>query len=141
MENAAAIAEYLDRNGLVSKVYYPGLGSHPGHEIAARQQQSFGAMISFEINASEEEIAVFLSSVKLFTLAESLGGVESLVAHPATMTHAAMSAEDQAAAGISSRLLRLSVGIEHVDDLLADLATGFEAVRQHRQNRKVRSVA
>jgi len=141
VENAGSIAEFLDGNGLVSKVYYPGLSSHPGHELAARQQDSFGAMISFEIDASEEEIAVFLSAVKLFTLAESLGGVESLVAHPATMTHAAMSAEDQAAAGISSRLLRLSVGIEHVDDLLADLAAGFEAVRQHRQKRKVRSVA
>ena len=141
VENAGSIAEFLDGNGLVSKVYYPGLSSHPGHELAARQQDSFGAMISFEIDASEEEIAVFLSSVKLFTLAESLGGVESLVAHPATMTHAAMSAEDQAAAGISSRLLRLSVGIEHVDDLLADLAAGFEAVTRHRQKKKVRSVA
>jgi len=141
VENASAIAEYLDGNGLVSKVYYPGLSSHPGHELAERQQKSFGAMISFEIDARDEEIAVFLSSLKLFTLAESLGGVESLVAHPATMTHAAMSDEDQRAAGISSRLLRLSVGIEHVDDLLADLATGFEALRRFRQTKKVRSVA
>jgi cystathionine gamma-synthase len=140
-ENAAAVAEFLDGHGLVSKVYYPGLRSHTGHGLAKRQQESFGAMISFEIDASEEEIAVFLSSVNLFTLAESLGGVESLVAHPASMTHAAMSAEDQAAAGISSRLLRLSVGIEYLGDLLADLDQGFEAVCQHRQHKKVRSVA
>jgi len=98
-------------------------------------------MISFEIDASADEIPVFLSAVNLFTLAESLGGVESLVAHPASMTHGAMSVEDQEAAGISTRLLRLSVGIEHVDDLLADLAAGFEAVDQFRQQGKVRSVA
>jgi cystathionine gamma-synthase len=140
-ENAAATADYLDRHKGVKKVYYPGLRSHPGHGLAKRQQESFGAMISFEIDASTEEIPVFLRNLKLFTLAESLGGVESLVAHPASMTHAAMSAEDQAAAGISSRLLRLSIGIEHVDDLLADLATGFEAVRRHRESGKVRSVA
>jgi len=135
-ENAAAVADCLDGSDLVSKVYYPGLKSHPGHDLAKKQQDSFGAMISFEIDACEEEIAVFLSSVKLFTLAESLGGVESLVAHPASMTHAAMSAEDQEAAGICSCLLRLSVGIEHVEDLLADLEQGFEAVRRFRQNKK-----
>ncbi len=140
-ENAAAVADYLDSSSLVDKVYYPGLASHPGHELARQQQESFGAMISFEIDATQQEIPVFLSAIKLFTLAESLGGVESLVAHPASMTHAAMSAEDQAAAGISSCLLRLSVGIEHVDDLLADLEQGFEAVRHYRQQSKVRSVA
>jgi cystathionine gamma-synthase len=140
-ENAASVADYLDSSNLVSKVYYPGLTSHPGHELARQQQESFGAMISFEIDATEQEIPVFLSAIKLFTLAESLGGVESLVAHPASMTHAAMSAEDQASAGISSCLLRLSVGIEHVEDLLADLENGFEAVRLYRQQGKVRSVA
>jgi cystathionine gamma-synthase len=140
-ENAAAVADYLDGSSLVGKVYYPGLASHPGHELARQQQESFGAMISFEIDATQQEIPVFLSAINLFTLAESLGGVESLVAHPASMTHAAMSAEDQAAAGISSCLLRLSVGIEHVDDLLADLEQGFEAVRHYRQQSKVRSVA
>jgi cystathionine gamma-synthase len=140
-ENASAIAAFLEGNSGVSRVFYPGLKSHPGHELAARQQESFGAMISFEIDASADEIPVFLSAVSLFTLAESLGGVESLVAHPASMTHAAMSAADQEAAGISARLLRLSVGIEHVDDLLADLAAGFEAVRRHRQHGEVRSVA
>ncbi len=131
-ENAALVAEALDSNELVEKVYFPGLKEHPGHEVAARQQMGFGAMISFELAGAESEIPVFLNALKLFTLAESLGGVESLVAHPATMTHAAMSAEDQAKAGISSRLLRLSVGIEHVDDLLADLSNGFAAVKQSR---------
>ncbi|MGK2926052.1 MAG: cystathionine gamma-synthase [Lysobacterales bacterium] len=140
-ENAAAVAEFLDGHPGVARVYYPGLGSHPGHELARRQQESFGAMISFEIEASDEEIPVFLRELRLFTLAESLGGVESLVAHPASMTHAAMCPADQAAAGISARLLRLSVGIEHVDDLRADLATGLEAVSSHRAAGKVRSVA
>jgi cystathionine gamma-synthase len=140
-ENAAAIADFLDGQEHVRKVYYPGLRSHPGHGLAKRQQESFGAMISFEIDAKDEEIPVFLRCLKLFTLAESLGGVESLVAHPASMTHAAMSDEDQQAAGISSTLLRLSIGIEHVDDLLADLAQGFEALRRHRDATEVRSVA
>ncbi|MBT8047035.1 MAG: cystathionine gamma-synthase [Xanthomonadales bacterium] len=140
-ENAAAVAAFLDGSNGVRKVYYPGLSSHPGHGLARRQQESFGAMISFEIDASEEEIPVFLSALKLFTLAESLGGVESLVAHPASMTHAAMCAEDQAAAGICPRLLRLSVGIEHVEDLLGDLAAGFDAIGRQRQGAKVKSVA
>jgi cystathionine gamma-synthase len=140
-ENAAAVAEFLNGRVGVRKVYYPGLRSHPGHGLARRQQQSFGAMISFEIDAAEEEIPLFLGSLRLFTLAESLGGVESLVAHPASMTHAAMSGEDQAAAGIRSTLLRLSIGIEHVDDLLADLDAGFEALRLHRKSSDVRSVA
>jgi len=140
-ENAAAVAGFLDGHELVRKVCYPGLKSHPGHDLAAKQQESFGAMISFEIDATQEEIPVFLAAVKLFTLAESLGGVESLVAHPASMTHAAMSAADQQAAGISSRLLRLSVGIENAGDLLADLERGFEALFLHRQQASVRSVA
>ena len=97
-------------------------------------------MISFEIAASEEEIQVFLSALELFTLAESLGGVESLVAHPASMTHAAMTVEDQRAAGISQQLLRLSVGIEHVNDLSRDLERGFEAVRRHRSQPRVASL-
>jgi cystathionine gamma-synthase len=139
--SAGVIAAALEENELVDKVYYPGLASHDGHELAAPQQEGFGAMISFEIEASEEEIPLFLGSLNLFTLAESLGGVESLVAHPASMTHAAMSEEDQARAGISSRLLRLSVGIEHIDDLQADLENGFQAVLQGRKARRVRSVA
>ena len=140
-ENAAAVANFLDGHDLTGKVFYPGLAGHPGHDVAARQQDSFGAMISFEIDAGADELPVFLSALELFTLAESLGGVESLVAHPASMTHAAMSDADQEAAGISATLLRLSVGIEHVDDLLADLAGGFEAVRRYRKSGEVRSVA
>jgi cystathionine gamma-synthase len=140
-ESAALIANELEQHEFVRRVYYPGLSTHPGHEVAARQQAGFGAMISFELDGDEAEIAVFLQALQLFTLAESLGGVESLVAHPATMTHAAMSAEDQAAAGISGRLLRLSVGIEHAGDLWADLEEGFGAVRAFRKQRKVRSVA
>jgi len=131
-QNASAIAEMLAASDLVDRVYFPGLPEHPGHAIAARQQQGFGAMISFELAANEDEIPVFLHALQLFTLAESLGGVESLVAHPASMTHAAMPARDQAAAGITGTLLRLSVGIEHVEDLLHDLQTAFTAVLQHR---------
>jgi cystathionine gamma-synthase len=140
-QNAGVIAESLEENELVAKVYYPGLASHEGHQLAARQQAGFGAMISFEIEASTDEIPLFLSALNLFTLAESLGGVESLVAHPASMTHAAMSEEDQAKAGITCQLLRLSVGIEHIDDLQADLDNGFDAVLQYRKIQKVRSVA
>ncbi|HLF29873.1 MAG TPA: cystathionine gamma-synthase [Xanthomonadales bacterium] len=140
-QNAGTIAELLAASELIEKVYYPGLVDHPGHATAARQQQGFGAMISFELDASEEEIPVFLEALQLFTLAESLGGVESLVAHPASMTHAAMSPEDQAAAGITQRLLRLSVGIEHVDDLLADLQCAFDAVVRLRERKPMRGVA
>ena len=140
-ENALAIAHKLASSDLVDRVYFPGLADHPGHAIAARQQQGFGAMISFELRASDVEIPVFLEALQLFTLAESLGGVESLVAHPASMTHAAMSALDQDAAGITSRLLRLSVGIEHVEDLVADLQRGFDAVSRQRRQAPVRGVA
>ena len=140
-EIAGKIAVALEENELVGKVYYPGLASHPGHEIAARQQLGFGAMMSFELDVEADAIAVFLHELQLFTLAESLGGIESLVAHPASMTHAAMSVEDQQAAGISYSLLRLSVGIEHVDDLLADLENSFAAVVRYQKKQAVRSVA
>ena len=120
-ENAEAIAEALDRHPAVSRVHYPGLSSHPGHALAQRQQRHAGAMISFELAGGEPAVRAFLDGLRYFTLAESLGGVESLVAHPATMTHAAMSAEARAQAGITDGLLRLSVGIESAADLLADL--------------------
>ena len=134
-ENALQVAALLDQHDLVDKVYFPGLVDHPGHDIAARQQQGFGAMISFELAAAYDEIPIFLESLSLFTLAESLGGVESLVAHPATMTHAAMTEEDQLAAGITNKLLRLSVGIENVADLIEDLQQGFDAIEQNRTGR------
>ena len=120
-ENANAIAALLDAHPVVSKVYFPGLASHPGHVVAARQQKGFGAMLSVELDGGEEAVRAFVEGLRYFTLAESLGGVESLVAHPATMTHAAMTPEARAKAGISDGLLRLSVGIEATDDLLADL--------------------
>ena len=103
-------------------VHYPGLARHPGHALARRQQDGFGAMVSFELEGGVPAVRAFLAGLRWFTLAESLGGVESLIAHPATMTHAAMSADARATAGIGDGLLRLSVGIEHADDLLADLA-------------------
>jgi cystathionine gamma-synthase len=124
-ENADAVAALLDAHPAVSKVYFPGLETHPGHAVAARQQKGFGAMISFELDGGEDEVRAFVDGLRYFTLAESLGGVESLVAHPASMTHAAMTAEARARAGISDGLLRLSVGIEAGDDLLADLAAGL----------------
>lgn len=124
-ENATAIAALLDAHPVVSKVYFPGLGSHPGHAVAARQQKGFGAMLSVELDGGEEAVRAFVEGLRYFTLAESLGGVESLVAHPATMTHAAMTPEARAKAGISDGLLRLSVGIEATDDLLADLAAAL----------------
>jgi cystathionine gamma-synthase len=138
--NATAIAALLNASDIVDKVYFPGLAEHPGHEVASGQQLGFGAMVSFELGGSAEEVPLFLEALQLFTLAESLGGVESLVAHPASMTHAAMSQADQDAAGITSNLLRLSVGIEHIDDLVADLQGGFAAVYQHRQIAQLRGV-
>lgn len=120
-ENAHRIAERLDNHDAVSRIYYPGLSSHPGHALAQRQQKGFGAMLSFEIAGGNDAIEAFVDGLRYFSLAESLGGVESLVAHPATMTHASMAPEARAVAGISDSLLRLSVGIEDGDDLLADL--------------------
>ncbi len=125
-ENAYALAPLLDRHHAVDAVYFPGLESHPGHALAARQQRGFGAMISFELAGGVDAVRSFIDGLQYFTLAESLGGVESLVAHPASMTHAAMSAEARAAAGIGDGLLRLSVGIEALDDLVADIQCGLE---------------
>jgi len=124
-ENANAIAALLDTHPVVSKVYFPGLATHPGHAVAARQQKGFGAMLSVELDGGEEAVRAFVEGLRYFTLAESLGGVESLVAHPATMTHAAMTPEARAKAGISDGLLRLSVGIEATEDLLADLGAAL----------------
>ena len=120
-ENTQALVTLLEAHPAVQRVHYPGLENHPGHAVAARQQRGFGAMLSVELEGGEAAVRAFVDGLRCFTLAESLGGVESLVAHPATMTHAAMSADARAAAGIGDGLLRLSVGIEHVDDLLADV--------------------
>ena len=125
-ENTQAIVTLLEDHPAVRALHYPGLASHPGHAVAARQQTGFGAMLSLELEGGEAAVRAFVDGLELFTLAESLGGVESLVAHPATMTHAAMTAEARAAAGISDGLVRLSVGIEHADDLVADLAAALD---------------
>ncbi|MEO6247100.1 MAG: cystathionine gamma-synthase [Sphingomicrobium sp.] len=125
-ENTAAIVDLLAGHAAVSKVHYPGLASHPGHAIAARQQHGFGAMLSFDLAGGEAAVRRLLDGMELFSLAESLGGVESLIAHPATMTHAAMTDEARAQAGIGAGLLRVSVGIEHIDDLLAELGAGLD---------------
>ena len=124
-ENAARVASLLAAHPAVARVFWPGLATHQGHALAARQQHGFGAMLSFELEGGLDAIAPFLDGLRCFSLAESLGGVESLVAHPATMTHAAMSADARRAAGIGEGLLRLSIGIEDADDLCADLDAGL----------------
>jgi cystathionine gamma-synthase len=126
-ENAARVVNLLDGHGAVKRLYYPGLSAHPGHTIAASQQDGFGAMVSFELYGGIDCVERFVNALQCFTLAESLGGVESLIAHPATMTHASMDETARATAGICDSLLRLSVGIEHADDLVADLAAALDA--------------
>lgn len=125
--NAATLAGILDEHGAVARVFYPGLASHPGHDVARKQQRGFGGMLSFELKGGEPAARTFLETVELFTLAESLGGVESLSCHPATMTHATFDAQSLAAAGISRGLVRLSVGIEATEDLVRDVLTGLDA--------------
>jgi cystathionine gamma-synthase len=125
-ENTQVLAGLLEGHRAVRAVHYPGLASHPGHALATRQQSGFGAMLSVELDGGEAAVRAFLDGLECFTLAESLGGVESLVAHPATMTHAAMTPAVRAAAGIGDGLLRLSVGIEHADDLAADIGAALE---------------
>jgi cystathionine gamma-synthase len=124
-ENTQALVALAQAHPAVVAVHYPGLPAHPGHALAARQQHGFGAMFSIELRQGERAVRAFLDGLQYFTLAESLGGVESLVAHPATMTHASMSLAARQQAGIGDGLLRLSVGIEHVDDLCADLAAAL----------------
>ena len=120
---AQQLAEFLLAHPAVGKVHYPGLPSHPQHDLAQRQQKGFGGMLSFELKeGGNERLNHVLRSMKWFTLAESLGGVESLVAHPASMTHASMTPEARRRAGISDDLIRLSIGLENVEDLRSDLA-------------------
>jgi cystathionine gamma-synthase len=126
--NAQAVAEFLEKQKSVKRVYFPGLATHPGHEIAKRQQSGFGAIVTLEVQGGVDGAKRFSEALELFSLAESLGGVESLVAHPATMTHAAMAPEARAAAGLVDGLLRLSIGIESTDDLLRDLTNGIRAL-------------
>jgi cystathionine beta-lyase/cystathionine gamma-synthase len=131
-ENAAAIAEALKGQPLVRRVYFPGLPEHPGHAIAARQMSGFGGMVSFELAGSVDEVVRFVSSRRYFALGESLGGVKSLVCHPARMTHASIPAETRAALGLSDTLVRLSTGCENARDLVGDLLEGLVAIAQAR---------
>ncbi len=126
-ESAERLASVLDGHAAVDRVYYPGLPDHPGHEIAARQQQGFGGMISFEIDGDESAVRRFVDSLEYFSLAESLGGVESLVCHPPSMTHAAMCETALAEAGVHRNLIRLSVGLESTEDLVGDVVQALEA--------------
>jgi cystathionine gamma-synthase len=125
--NTEAVVAALVRHEAVRQVFYPGLATHPGHETARRQQRGFGAMVSFTLRGGRSAVERFAGTVRCFTLAESLGGVESLVAHPATMTHASMDEASRARAGISDALLRLSVGIEDPSDLVADIELALDA--------------
>lgn len=124
--NAQQIAAMLDAHPAVSKVYYPGLSTHPGHALAGRQQDGFGSVLSFDLKGSTQNVMALVERLSCFSLAESLGGVESLVCHPATMTHRAMTEEARAKAGITDQLVRLSVGIEDADDLIGDLREALE---------------
>ena len=126
-ESATLIANVLCEHDNVAQVFYPGLADHPGHELAKKQQRGFGGMVSFEIDGGEAAVRAFVENLEYFSLAESLGGVESLVCHPASMTHAPVSEERKAAAGITPTLIRLSVGLESAEDLVADLVAALDA--------------
>ncbi len=128
-ESASQVANVLDAHELVDRVYYPGLETHEGHDIAKRQQRGFGGMVSFEIKGGEASVRTFVNNLKNFSLAESLGGVESLVCHPPSMTHAPVCEEALAEAGIRPNLVRLSVGLEGSEDLISDILEALEAVR------------
>lgn len=131
--NARRVANFLAEHDLVEKVYYPGLPNHPGHEIARRQMKDFGGMVSFVLKADVETSRRFLKKLKIITLAESLGGVKSLICHPPSMTHASVEPEVRRAAGIADGLIRISVGIEDAEDLIEDLSRALEAVRPARR--------
>lgn len=131
-KNAIKIAEYLENHPLVRKVYYPGLSSHPQHELAKRQMRGFGGMLSFELKGGLKETIKFIKNLKIFTLAESLGGVESLIELPALMTHASLSKKEREKIGIRDTLIRVSVGIEDIEDLIEDLEKGFRSLKEHK---------
>lgn len=129
-ENAKAVAQFLATHPAIETVYFPGLEDHPQHDLAKQQQNGFGAMLSFELKGGVDAVKALFANVSLFTLAQSLGGVESLISHPSTMTHAGMDIEAQKAAGISQSLVRISVGIEHIDDIIADLSHALACSQQ-----------
>ena len=125
-ENAEQVAAFLKDHPAIDTVYYPGFEDHPGHEIAKKQQAGFGAMLSFDVKGGVEAVKKLFANLELFTLAQSLGGVESLISHPPTMTHAGMEEAARLEAGITDSLVRISVGIEDINDILADLAHGLK---------------
>jgi len=135
-ENALAIAKALHGHPLIRQVYFPGLASHPGHDIARRQMTGFGGMVSIDLNATVEEVSTFASSRRYFTLGESLGGVKALICHPATMTHASIPAETRAQLGLTDTLLRLSPGCENSEDLVEDLLEGLAELERAHVTRK-----
>ena len=139
-ESASLLSHVLDEQDIVKRVHYPGLESHPGHDIAKRQQSGFGGMVSFEINGGETAVRAFIEQLQHFSLAESLGGVESLVCHPSTMTHAPVSEEALAEAGISQSLIRLSVGLEGSEDLVSDVLAALDAARSAVPQQRVAAV-
>jgi cystathionine gamma-lyase len=132
-QNAEAIAEALAAHPLVKRVYFPGLPSHPNHDVARRQMTGFGGMVSFELDGTVDEVVEFVSSRRFFALGESLGGVKSLLCHPARMTHASIPPAERAKLGLSDTLVRLSPGCEHRKDLVADLIEGLAAVQRARE--------
>ena len=136
--NCAAIAEVLEQDPRIATVHYPGLAGHPGHAIAALQQDGFGAMLSFELRGGMDAARAFVEGLTCITLAESLGGVESLIAHPSSMSHAVLSDQERSRAGIGPGLLRLSVGIEDLDDLIVDIQSGLGRVRLEPEHERVK---
>jgi cystathionine gamma-lyase len=126
-ENARDLAAWLDAHDDVREVFYPGLEDHPGHDVAAEQMDDFGGMLSFELDATLEQASTVVSETDVFTLAESLGGVESLIEQPAAMTHASIPPEEREAIGLTDGLVRVSVGVEHVEDMKTDLQGAFDA--------------
>jgi cystathionine gamma-synthase len=139
-ENANALADVLTRHPAVEKVYFPALPTHPGHALAARQQRGFGAMLSFDLAGGESAVEAFVDGLTCFTLAESLGGVESLVAHPATMTHASMDAAARRRAGIGDGLVRVSVGIEATEDLVADFEVALDLAKAATASQRAKAI-
>jgi cystathionine gamma-synthase len=131
--NAHAVAHFLNQHPDVDQVFYPGLPTHPGHSLAAQQQRGFGGMVAFAVRGGTEAVHHILRSTRVFRLAESLGGIESLIEHPATMSHASMRPSQRAEAGITDAVIRLSVGIEDTDDLISDLQEALATSPAHQQ--------
>ncbi len=132
--NAQKVAEYLAAHPAVAQVYYPGLPSHPGHRFIGNQMKAAGGVLAFELNGSLDDGRFFINQCQLLSLAVSLGDAESLIQHPASMTHSPYTAEERRAAGISDGLIRISVGLEHVDDIIADLEQALVKMRKQQSS-------